>query len=63
MKEVSELFKQDSGILSLDIKSFKAGESTPSRAGFYIKGTDIAMLARTKDALDNILAGRILAIY
>ena len=57
VKEVSELFKKDAGSLKLDIKSFIAGES--SRAVFYIKGTDIAVLARTKDALDNILAGKI----
>ena len=57
VREVSELFKKEAGSLSLNIKSFTAGES--SRAVFYIKGTDIAVLARTKDALDNILAGRV----
>ena len=57
VKEVSELFKKDAGSLKLDIKSFIAGES--NRAVFYIKGTDIAVLARTKDALDNILGGKI----
>ena len=60
VREVSELFRA-AGSLSLNIKSFTAGDS--SRAVFYIKGTDIAMLARTKDALDNILAGRILVMF
>ena len=55
VNEVSELFTRDSERLSLVIKKFETGES--SRAVFYIKGTNVAVLARTKDALDNILTG------
>ena len=55
VNEVSELFTRDSERLSLVIKRFETGES--SRAVFYIKGTNVAVLARTKDALDNILTG------
>ena len=55
VKEVSDLFVEDSESLKLDIKPFEDGER--SRAVFYIRGTNLAVLARTKDALDNILTG------
>ena len=55
VKEVSAIFNKDSEKLDLTIKPYQNGDN--DRAVFYLKGTDLSVLARTKDALDNILRG------
>ena len=54
VKEVSQFFKKEEE-LNLSIDLYNSGKS--DRAVFKLKGTDLSVLARTKDALDNILRG------
>ena len=58
IEEVSRVISKDSSSLSLEIKTHKAGEE--GRAVFYLKGTDLAVLAHAKDALDSVLKGECL---
>ena len=57
VKEVDQLFNKNSDHLSLNIEQHQAGQHGNERAVFFLKGTELSILARTKDALDSILKG------
>ena len=56
IKEVTAICGSSSN-LSLDIKPFQAGEN--GRAVFFLKCMDMKMLAMAKDALDEIMKGKL----
>ena len=55
IEEVSNLYPEEK--LNLEIKPFNNCQDN-DRAVFFLKGTDLTVLARAKDALENILKGK-----